>query len=140
MNAWAGRILHVDLSCRKSHTSLTSDYVDEWLGGKALDVALLTEAGAWSVDPYGPENPLIMGTGPLTGTLAPAASRLHVAARSPATGLFGASNIGGHFPPELKYAGYDHLVITGIAYEPTVLLIEDDKSASNRQMICGDLM
>ena len=126
MNAWAGRILHVNLSCRKSWTSPTSEYVAKWLGGKGLDVALLTQAGAWSVDPYGPENPLIMGTGPLTGTLAPASSRLHVAARSPATGLFGASNIGGHFPPELKYAGYDHLVITGIADDPVILVIEDD--------------
>ncbi len=127
MNAWAGRILHVDLGSRESRTSPTSDYIDEWLGGKALDVALLTEARGWAVEPYGPENPLIMGTGPLTGTLAPASSRLHVTARSPATGLLGASNIGGHFPPELKYAGYDHLVITGISSEPVVLVIEDGR-------------
>ncbi|MGE5572603.1 MAG: aldehyde ferredoxin oxidoreductase N-terminal domain-containing protein [Bacteroidota bacterium] len=127
MMAWAGRILHVDLGRRKSWTSPTSDYTDEWLGGKAIDVALLTEAGAWSVDPYGPENPLIMGTGPLTGTLAPASCRLHVAALSPATGLFGASNIGGHFPPELKYAGYDHLVIEGVSDDPVVLVIQDDR-------------
>lgn len=126
MRAWAGRILHVDLDRKESWTTPTSDYTDRWLGGKAIDVALLTEAGAWSVDPYGPENPLIMGTGPLTGTLAPAASRLHVAAISPATGLLGASNIGGHFPPELKYAGYDHLVISGVSDEPVVLVIEDD--------------
>ena len=89
MRAWAGRILHVDLGRKESWTIPTSDYTDRWLGGKAIDVALLTETGAWSVDPYGPDNPLIMGTGPLTGTLAPAASRLHVAAISPATGLLG---------------------------------------------------
>ncbi|NLG86650.1 MAG: hypothetical protein GX489_05465 [Firmicutes bacterium] len=127
MNAWAGKILVVDLTARKSICVPTSDYSDTWLGGKGIDLALLLAAECWQADPLSPENILVFGTGPLTGTLAPAASRVHVGARSPATELCGSSNIGGQFGPELKYAGYDHLVIKGAAAEPAVLVIDDDR-------------
>ncbi len=128
MNAWAGKILVVDLTTRESTCVPTGDYSNTWLGGKGIDLALLLAGRVLAGGSFFAGKQAGFGTGPLTGTLAPAASRVHVGgARSPATGgLCGSSNIGGQFGPELKYAGYDHLVIKGAASEPVVLVIDDD--------------
>jgi len=80
-------------------------------------------------DPLGPDNPLIVATGPLTGTRLPCASRWTVAARSPLTGIWGEANVGGFFGAELKAAGYDALVVTGRAERPVYLLIEGGRPA-----------
>ncbi|MCP4714468.1 MAG: aldehyde ferredoxin oxidoreductase, partial [Deltaproteobacteria bacterium] len=77
-----------------------------------------------NVDPLAPENPIIFGCGPLVGTPFPCASRFTVTSKSPLTGIFGDTNAGGFFPVRMKQAGYDHLVITGKAERPSVLLIE----------------
>ncbi len=126
MNAWAGKILVVDLTTRESTCVPTGDYSNTWLGGKGIDLALLLAAECWQADPFSPENRLVLVPVLLQERWPPAASRVHVGARSPATGLCGSSNIGGQFGPELKYAGYDHLVIKGAASEPVVLVIDDD--------------
>ena len=78
------------------------------------------------VDPLGPENVLVISLGPLTGTLAPSSARYTIAAKSPLTGGIGYANSGGHFAPELAYAGYDALFIHGIADKPVYLYIDDD--------------
>jgi aldehyde:ferredoxin oxidoreductase len=79
-------------------------------------------------DPLGPENPLLVATGPLAGTDAPGSSRFSVGGLSPLTGLLGDSNAGGFFGPELKFAGYDQVVITGRALAPVYLAIIDGKA------------
>jgi aldehyde:ferredoxin oxidoreductase len=86
--------------------------------------ALLGPAGRGYPDPLGPENPLILATGPLTGTRIPCAPRFTVSARSPLTGIWGEANVGGFFGPELKFAGYDAVVVTGRAPAPVYLLID----------------
>jgi aldehyde:ferredoxin oxidoreductase len=77
--------------------------------------------------PFSPENLLIAATGPLTGHFLPASGKTHFGTQSPATGGYADSNMGGHFGPQLKYAGYDVLVIGGRAVAPVILVIEDDR-------------
>jgi len=97
----------------------------KYLGGRGLDAYLLynhTEAG---VDPLGPGNVLLISAGILGGTLASATARTHICAKSPLTGFFGSTNMGGFFAPELRWAGFDHLVIKGKAEKPVYLWIHD---------------
>lgn len=94
-----------------------------FLGGRGIDMYLLYNLVGPSVDPLGPENVLFVSAGLLTGTPAPAAARTHIAAKSPLTGLVGSSNMGGFFGPELRFAGFDHLVIRGKASEPVYLWV-----------------
>ena len=79
------------------------------------------------IDPLSPENKLIFMTGPLTGTAACSSGRYEVVSKAPLTGIIGAANSGGHFGPELKYAGYDGIIFEGKADHPVYLHIDDDK-------------
>jgi aldehyde:ferredoxin oxidoreductase len=85
---------------------------------------LYNEMGS-DVDPLSPENTLLFATGPLVGTLFPTASRLNVSAKSPLTGILGDSNVGGHFAPEMKYAGYDQVILKGKSKKLVYIAIED---------------
>ena len=78
-------------------------------------------------EPLAPESPLILATGPFAGTVAATCSRLAVGCKSPATGLLLDSYVGGSFAPELKFAGYDLVIVTGRAAEPVLVTIEDDQ-------------
>lgn len=122
-----GEILKVDLTEGLVEKIPTSDYQDRWLGGRGFNVRLLSELTGPETDPLGPENALILSTGPLTGTMVPGSSRTEIAAKSPANGLQGMSNMGGYWGPELKYAGYDAVVITGRAEKPVYLAIRNEK-------------
>ena len=79
------------------------------------------------VDPFSPDNKLIFMTGPLTGTFASSGGRYEVVTKAPLTGTIGASNSGGHFGPELKFAGYDGIIIEGESDTPVYIYINDDK-------------
>ena len=127
MSGWAGRILLVDLSSGKIEVEVLSpDLKLKYLGGRGINSRLLYEGTKAATDPLGPENLLIFGTGPLSGTLAPA-SRFTVTAKSPLTGILGDANCGGGFSAELKWAGYDHIVFKGAASKPVYLWIFDDQ-------------
>ena len=121
----AGKILRVDLSSGKMSTEDTEKYAKRWIGGRAInDFILLNEMDPrtkWS----DPENMLIIGTGCLSGTLAPGACRITVDTKSAFNNGKGSANGGGHFGPELKYAGFDHVIITGKAESPVYLYIHD---------------
>src|SRR4030067_1074832 len=94
-------------------------------GGRGLAMYLLYNPLAPGVDPLGPDNVLTVSAGLLVGTLASASARTHIGAKSPLTGFVGSSNMGGFFAPELRWAGYDHLVIKGRAERPTYRWIHD---------------
>jgi len=133
---YAGKILWVDLTRGKVWTTPTAAYAERFLGGKGIGVWIVWEkSGLPSIDPLGPDNALSFDTGPLTGTMMPGSGRCHVSSKSPLTGLLGVTSFGGSFAPELKYAGYDHLVITGQAAEPVYLAIDNEevtiRSAAN---------
>ncbi len=125
---YAGRYLRVDLTAGTIRTlPLPVDWAETFLGGNGIGTKILWDEVPPAVDPLGPENKLIVATGPLCGGLMPNASRLEFIAKSPLTGVYGDANAGGHFGPELKFAGYDLIVFEGRAASPVYLFIRDDR-------------
>ncbi len=98
-------------------------YAKAFVGGSGLAARYVYEMVDGSTDPLGPDNPLVFMTGPLVGTAMPAAGRCTVCALSPLTGIWGEANTGGFIGPELRFAGYDGLIITGQADRPTWLSV-----------------
>ncbi|MEE9612311.1 MAG: aldehyde ferredoxin oxidoreductase family protein [Desulfatiglandales bacterium] len=95
----------------------------KYLGGRGIDMYLLFNLLEPGIDPFSPENVFLVSAGLLTGTPAPAAARTHIGGKSPLTGLVGSANMGGFFAPELRFAGFDHLVIRGKASKPVYLWV-----------------
>jgi aldehyde:ferredoxin oxidoreductase len=126
---WVGRVLHVDLTRRKTvKLPLNWEDIKLFIGGRGLNAITLFRNLKPGVDPLSPDNVLCFGTSPLTGTASPIGSgRFNVSAKSPLTGGFGDSNCGGFWSPELKYAGYDQIVIFGRAEKPVYIWIDDDE-------------
>ena len=120
------RILQVDLSSGETQTHEVSESMQrDFLGGASLAARLLFEEFSTAIDPLAPEAPLLFLTGPLTGTAGPAVGRSVFAARSPATRLWGESNIGGYLGPEMRAAGLEGLLVTGRAPQPSYLWVSD---------------
>ncbi len=130
MGGYMGKILRVNLTTGDIHEeAVPPAWAEQFIGGAGLAARYLWEHVTVDTDPLGPENPLIFMTGPLTGTAAPSCGRFVVCARSPLTGLWGESHSGGFWGPELKFAGYDGIFITGRAPEPAYLAVTDGKAA-----------
>jgi aldehyde:ferredoxin oxidoreductase len=123
---YGGTILLVNLSEGKVSKEPTTSYSGAFLGGRGINIKLLYDGVPPEVDPLDPASFLIFGTGPLCGTPIPA-SRVEVTAKSPETGFLGSSNFGGFFGPELKFAGYDNIIITGKSDKPVYLWIYNDE-------------
>jgi aldehyde:ferredoxin oxidoreductase len=120
------KIAYINLSTGEIETApIPVELRKLYLGGRGLDVYLLYNHLQPGVDPLGPDNVLTVGAGLLVGTLASASARAHIGAKSPLTGFLGSSGIGGFFAPELRWAGFDHLVIKGRAASPVYLWIHD---------------
>jgi aldehyde:ferredoxin oxidoreductase len=128
MHGWIGKILRVDLTSGKIATeALSPSLARDYIGARGLGTRLMYDEVDPKVDPLSPENKLMFVTGPLTGTFAPAAGRFNVVTKGPLTGTIAASNSGGNWGPELKFAGYDVLIVEGKAARPVYLWIQDDK-------------
>src|SRR5512136_961129 len=124
MFGYLGKILRVDLSRgRLWDEALNEEHARKYVGGSGLAARYLYDMLEDGTDPLGPENPLFFLTGPLVGTSMTSAGRYSVCARSPLTGIWGEANSGGFFGPELRYAGYDGVLITGRAEQPVWLSI-----------------
>lgn len=120
------KILRVDLTAGTTEeVSLSAEMTELFIGGKGLGAKLLYDLLPEGADPLGPENLLMFLAGPLTGTAAPA-MRGCLVTKSPLTGLFLDCYFGGSFSPELKYAGYDALIIGGKADKPVYLFLDDE--------------
>lgn len=127
MLGYAGRMLKIDLSNRRTETIDTDmDMARNYLGGSGFCAALLADLD-WNIDPLSDVNRLVFAVGPLTGAPAPCCSRYVVAAKSPLTGLFGEAHASGFWGPELKSAGWDAIIVEGAADTPVYLSIEDQK-------------
>ena len=100
---------------------------EKLLGGRGMNMFYLNRFLSPSADPLSPENPLIIGAGLLTGTLAPNACRFNVSAVSPESGVLGDANCGGFFGPKMRAAGFDRLILLGRAPEPSYLYLEDGR-------------
>jgi len=117
----------IDLTTsRVTLTETSPDLLRRFLGGRGLGAKLLYDLVGPEIDPLGPQNYLIFTAAPLTGTPWPTSARLHVTFKSPLTGAYGYANTGGQFAAELRHAGYDAVLITGRAAQPSVIRIVDD--------------
>ena len=120
------KIAYIDLTTGDIQTKpIPLDVRKKFLGGRGLDAYLLYNHTKKGCDPVGPENALMISGGILAATCASATARTHVMAKSPLTGLLGSANMGGFFAPELAWAGFHHLVITGKAKHPVYIYIHN---------------
>jgi aldehyde:ferredoxin oxidoreductase len=121
-------ILKINLTSGETEKYIVPEsWERHFLGGASLAARLLYESLTPALDPLSPQAPLLFLTGPLTGTSGPTTGRFVVCGKSPATGLWAESNIGGFWGPELRKAGYDGLWITGKAAGPVYLWLEGDR-------------
>jgi aldehyde:ferredoxin oxidoreductase len=127
MDGYAGRILRVNLTEGTITTEPTPEKVlQEFLGGRGLGAYLLWTEVPAGIDPLGPENKLFISPGPLSGTLFPGAGKMDFTTRSPLTGGYADASMGGLLTAEIKYAGYDSIILEGVSPEPVYLYIDDD--------------
>ena len=123
---FAGKLLRIDLSAGTwGVEDIDPEVLKTFVGGAALAAKILYDELPGGVDALGPANKLVYTVGPLTGTRTPSASRLCVGTKSPLTGALAIALSGGYFPVELKWAGYDALVIEGRAEKPVWIFVKD---------------
>jgi len=128
MYGWTGNVLRVNLSdgTIKKEPLRVKD-AEAFIGARGLASKYwIDDVKDLSVDPLSPKNNLLFATGPLTGTLATSGGRYEVVCKAPLTGTLAASNSGGYFGPELKYAGYDLVIFEGKSPKPVYLYIFND--------------
>lgn len=122
------KMLKVDLSERRIEAvEISRDLWRNWLGGRGLGTKLLFDATNPGYDPLDNSAPLFIITSPLIGTLAPGTSKTAAVFKSPLAGAVSVSLCGGHLGAALRYAGWDAIMIQGIADCPSMLVIDDDR-------------
>jgi len=128
LGGYAGQILYVDLSTRQTRkVPLPRKLAEEYIGGRGFAARILYDEVPAGADPLGPANKVVVASGPLAGLFVAGAGKATFAAKSPLTGSYGDANVGGHLAEELKYAGYDAIVIEGMSPTPVYLYVDDDK-------------
>ena len=126
MPTFRNRILRVNLSNSSfSETSLSDDFIHDYVGGRGFGAKLLYDDLKPGTDPLGESSELIFLNGPLCGTRAQSFSRMKIFFKSPLTGGYFKSAAGGFWGPELKFAGFDGVIVNGIAEKPVFLWIHD---------------
>jgi len=125
---YAGRILHVDLTTGKTTVApLNEEYAKKYIGGIGLGIRLWLDYSKPGIDPFSPENPLILTTGPISGTVWPTGGNGHAfVSKSPQSYGVGEAKSHGSFGTELKRAGYDAVIFKGKAEKPVYVWIDDD--------------
>ena len=124
--ALSRKIAYIDLTTGTIETKpIPVKIRKKFLGGRGLDAYLLYNHTKQGVDPLGPDNVALISAGVLVGTLSSASARTHIMGKSPLTGCVGSANMGGFFAPEMRWAGFDHLVIKGKAPKPVYLWIHN---------------
>jgi len=129
---FCGKLIRVDLSSKRVRAeSLNEESFRKYLSGSGLAAKILYEEFDNTLEPLHPEVPLALVAGLLTGTPVPCACKLSICARSPQTGIWDEATVGGYFGAELKFAGYDGLIITGKSKNPVYIWISQDKVRIN---------
>jgi aldehyde:ferredoxin oxidoreductase len=125
---WTGTVLRVDLKKGEvTREALNKEWAREYLGARGLGTRYFVGEVSPKVDPLGPKNNLIFATGATTGHLGTSTGRFEVVTKGPLTGTIAASNSGGLFGPELKFAGYDAVIFQGVSKKPVYLYINNDQ-------------
>lgn len=128
MGGWTGRALRVDLAAGTARSEpIEPSALARAIGGRGLGIHYMATEVDPTVDPLAPANKLVFAVGPLTGTSALASSRYTLVTKSPLTGGIANSNSGGYFGAELKYAGYDAVIVENASSRPVYLWIDDDR-------------
>ncbi|HLO67146.1 MAG TPA: aldehyde ferredoxin oxidoreductase family protein [Holophaga sp.] len=126
---WTKQILRVNLETGAIKAEpLNMEWARQYLGQRGLATKYLCEEIDPAIDPFSPANKLIFATGPLTGTAASTGGRWSVITKGPLTGAIACSNSGGFFGAELKFAGWDMVIVEGRSEKPVYLLIENDEA------------
>lgn len=124
---YVGKIARINLTEEKiSFESLDLNMASKFIGASGFAIRFLIDEIDPTIDPFSPENKLIIMTGALTGTIVPGANKFAVAAKSPLTMGYGEAHAGGFWGVELKRAGYDGLIIEGRAEKPVYIYIKDN--------------
>lgn len=127
--SWQRKILRVNLTAGTcTAAALNMDWAEAYLGQRGLATKYLMEEIDPRCDPLGPDNKLIIATGPLTGTMASTGGRWSAVTKGPLTGAIACSNSGGQFGGELKMAGWDMIILEGRSPRPVYLYVEDDQA------------
>ncbi|MFA5316453.1 MAG: aldehyde ferredoxin oxidoreductase C-terminal domain-containing protein [Dehalococcoidales bacterium] len=124
MSGWSGKILRVDLSKKVSTTEPTAPYIP-FVGGRGINVKIMFDEVGPEVAPFDPENRIIFGPGVLTGTPAPTGSRMKITTMC-ANGLIGSGGVGEALGAEIRFAGYDNIIVQGKLDKPGYIYINDD--------------
>lgn len=128
MSSILGKVLRINLSTGVIATeALSAELSKAYIGGRGLAGKMLADEIPAGIDALGEENKLFFVTGPLTGTAAPTGGRYMVVTKSPLNNVIASSNSGGFWGAELKFAGYDMIVVEGKAKEPVYIAIKDDQ-------------
>ena len=126
---YIGKNLFVNLSTGDiKEEKLDEKLCRDFLGGYGIGARIIYDRQKAGIDPLGADNHIGFTTGPLTGAPVPFGSRYCVVGKSPLTNTWGDANSGGFFGPMLKFAGYDHVFVTGIAEKPVYLFINQGKA------------
>jgi aldehyde:ferredoxin oxidoreductase len=127
MNGYAGNILRVNLTTGKiTKEPIPADVIRDYIGGRGFGAYYLYKEVPRGADPLGPENKIFLSTGPISGLMIPGAGKCDWTTKSPLTGGYASSSIGGLLTAELKYAGLDMLILEGVSAKPVYLFIDDD--------------
>jgi len=122
-----GKVLRLNLTNKTSRIEkLSVDIARGFIGGAGIGIKFLYDEVKKGTDPLSPDNKLIFAPGPFTGTGVPCASRMAVVGKSPLTGAVGMALSGGQFPTEMKFAGFDAIIVEGKADKPVFVSIKDD--------------
>jgi len=128
MNGYADTIVRVDLTTGKVSKEPTPDKLKmDFIGGRGFGAYYLFSEVPAKTEPLSPANKVIISTGPLSGLMIPGAGKMDWTTKSPLTGGYASSSLGGMMTAELKYAGIDSLIIEGKSEKPVYLFIENDK-------------
>jgi aldehyde:ferredoxin oxidoreductase len=124
---YGGSILRINLTEGKISKEPTPDeLIRDYVGARGFIIRTLHEELAPGTDPLSPEAIFITATGPLTGLFVPSSGKIQSGGKSPITGGYGESNSGGHFPAELKMAGYDMIILEGKNAKPCYVVVDDE--------------
>jgi aldehyde:ferredoxin oxidoreductase len=129
MNSFWGKMLYVDLTRQHIETrAIPNEWVELYAGQKGLGTRILMEDFSATTDPLSPENRLVLSTAIMAGTIVSSSSKLAIVSKSPQTGTISDGSVGGHIGAELKYAGYDAVLITGKADTLSYLYVDPEKA------------
>lgn len=128
MNGYGGNFLRVDLTSGNISKEPTSpELARDFIGGRGFGLFILVKEVPQGADPLGPDNKLIVSSGPISGMLIPGGGKCDWTTKSPLTGGYASASMGGHFTAEMRYAGLDSIILEGISSTPVYLFINDNQ-------------